>query len=51
MLEPAERWAYLRRCADVRFWHKADMVTVFGDVRFWGFPVTPLKLQVYLPVW
>jgi hypothetical protein len=24
------------RPADVRLWHKADMTTVFGDVRSWG---------------
>jgi hypothetical protein len=23
-------------CADVRYWHKADITIVLNDVRFWG---------------
>jgi hypothetical protein len=33
--------------SDVRVWHKADIPTRSINVRFWGFPATPLKLQDY----
>ena len=27
------------------------MVIALGDVRFWGFPVTPLKTQAFFAIW